>query len=324
MKRAKKINKIDEILKECQTIGISGHVKPDGDCVGSCLALYNYIVESYPEKKVEIRLMPIPEHFLFLEHADKIIHETESEKSYDLFFCLDCGDEKRLGENEKYLKNAKVTAVIDHHISNVGFADYNVIVPDASSTCEVLYDLFQDEKINSSIAACLYTGIVHDTGVFNFSCTSSKTMNIAGKLMDKGINFQKIITDTFYKKSYNQNQILGRALLESILVLDGKCVVSVVNLKEMEFFGVTGKDLDGIIDQLRITEGVECAVFIYQLDDLSYKVSMRSENYVDVSKIAVTFGGGGHLHAAGCSMEGTEHDVINNIVKEIAAQMQEN
>ena len=324
MKRVKKINKIDEIIKDYQTIGISGHIKPDGDCVGSCLALYNYILENYPDRTVDIRLMPVPEHFLFMKHADQMIHETTEDKKYDLFFCLDCGDEKRLGENAKYFQSANATAVIDHHISNIGFADDNVIVPDASSTCEVLYDLFDDEKISKTIAECLYTGIVHDTGVFNFSCTSSKTMNIAGKLMDKGINFQKIITDTFYKKSYNQNQILGRALLESLLVLDGKCIVSVVNLEEMEFFGVTGKDLDGIIDQLRITEGVECAVFIYQLGDLSYKVSMRSDSYVDVSKIAVTFGGGGHIRAAGCSMEGTEHDVINNIVKEIAAQLQEN
>ncbi len=171
------------------------------------------------------------------------------------------------------------------------------------------------------MAECLYTGIVHDTGVFKYSCTSRKTMEIAGKLMEKGIDFGGIIDNSFYKKTYIQNQILGRALLESITFFEGRCIFSAIRRNEMEFYGVDSKDLDGIIDQLRLTEGVEVAIFIYQTGAQEFKVSMRSQKVVDVSRIAAYFGGGGHVRAAGCSMNGSIHDVINNLSDEIARQL---
>jgi phosphoesterase RecJ-like protein len=146
-------------------------------------------------------------------------------------------------------------------------------------------------------------------------------MEIAGKLMEKGINFSKIIDDSFYRKTYIQNQILGRALLESITFHDSQCIFSVINKKDMEFYGVSGSDMDGIIDQLRITEGVECAIFMYETGCREYKVSLRSTADLDVSKIAVYFGGGGHKKAAGCTMAGSVHDVINNLSDQIVKQL---
>ena len=146
-------------------------------------------------------------------------------------------------------------------------------------------------------------------------------MEIAGALMEKGVNAAKIIDDSFYRKTYAQNQILGKALLGSTRILDGRCIFSVVSQKEMEFYGVDTNDLDGIIDQLRITEGVECAIFIYEKAFNEYKVSLRSNDYVDVSKVAGYFGGGGHIHAAGCTMQGHPRDVINNLTGHIEKQM---
>ena len=169
------------------------------------------------------------------------------------------------------------------------------------------------EKIDKAVAECLYTGMVHDTGVFRYSCTSPKTMRIAADLMEKGIDYTTIVDESFYEKSYLQNQILGRTLLESILILDGKCIFSYVNRKMMNFYEVTKKDLDGIIEQLRQTRGVEVAIFLYEVETQKYKVSLRSKNKVDVSKIASFFGGGGHVRAAGCTMDGTVHDIVNNI-----------
>jgi len=196
-----------------------------------------------------------------------------------------------------------------------------VVVADASSTCEVLYDQLDDGKIDKAIAECLYTGIIHDTGVFKYSCTSAHTMEIAGKLMAKGIDFGAIIDNSFYKKTYIQNQILGRALLESITFFDGKCIFSAIRENEMKFYGVEGKDMDGIIDQLRLTEGVEVAIFLYQTGAQEFKVSLRSQYIVDVSKIAAFFGGGGHVRAAGCTMSGSIHDVINNLSLHIEKQL---
>ena len=146
-------------------------------------------------------------------------------------------------------------------------------------------------------------------------------MEIAGKLMGKGIDFGAIIDNSFYRKTYIQNQILGRALLESITFFDGRCIFSAIRQSEMEFYGVDGKDMDGIIDQLRLTEGVEVAIFLYETGPQEFKVSMRSQYLVDVSRIAAFFGGGAPYEAAGCSMSGSIHDVINNLSVHIARQL---
>jgi phosphoesterase RecJ-like protein len=146
---------------------------------------------------------------------------------------------------------------------------------------------------------------------------------VASELVKFGFDFPKIIEETFYEKTYVQNQIMGRALLESILFMDGRCIVAVISKEMMNFYGVTGKDLDGIINQMRNTKGVECAIFLYELDNLEYKVSMRSGGRINVSAIAQFFGGGGHVRAAGCTVRGTAHDVINNISAQIELQYAE-
>ena len=148
-------------------------------------------------------------------------------------------------------------------------------------------------------------------------------MRIAGTLMEKGIDFTRIADVSFYTKTYRQNQIMGRTILESIMLLDGKCIVGVVSQRVMEFYGVTPKDLDGIVDQLRVTRGVEVAIFLYAVGTQEYKVSMRSNGGVDVSAVAQSFGGGGHVRAAGCTMQGSFYDVVNNLTGPIEKQLQE-
>jgi len=132
-----------------------------------------------------------------------------------------------------------------------------------------------------------------------------------------------IIDESFYQKTYVQNQVMGRVLAESILLLDGKCIIGYLKKRDMEFYGVDGKDLDGIVSQLRLTAGVEVAMFIYEVETQSFKVSLRSNGNVDVSKIAVYFGGGGHMRAAGCDLQGSVYDVINNVTEQICKQFQE-
>ena len=139
--------------------------------------------------------------------------------------------------------------------------------------------------------------------------------------MAKGINFSRIIDESFYKKTYVQNQIMGRAVLESVLFLDGKCIFSVVRKQDMDFYGVEASDLDGIVDQLRVTDGVEVAIFLHETENHVYKVSMRSNNLVNVSKVASYFGGGGHEKASGVTMTGTQQDILNNLAERIDEQL---
>lgn len=305
---------LEEILWNVNTVGISGHVRPDGDCVGSTLAVYNYIKTYYPNVEVDIYLDSIPNVFDFLQNADKICSEPTSDKVYDLFLVLDCGDADRLGNNIKYFHTAKHTVCIDHHISNQSFADDNYIIPDASSTCELVFDLMDANKITKEIAECIYTGMVHDTGVFQYSCTSAKTMNIAGQMMEKGIDYSKIVDETFYKKTYQQNRILGQALLDSKLYLDGKCILTYLTKAQMQAFECTPKQLDGIVNQLRVTKGTEVAVFLYENEDKTYKASLRANGDFNVAEIACFFGGGGHVKAAGCTMEGQIEDIIQSLL----------
>ena len=309
-------------LMQAKTVAIGGHVRPDGDCVGSCMGLYQYIKDCYKDLEVDVYLEDIPESFKkFIEATKDILHTVNEEKTYDLFIALDCGDMGRLGFSGVLFEKAKGTLCIDHHVSNQAFADENYIVPDASSTSELVYRLLEKENITTEIAECLYLGIVHDTGVFQYSCTSPETMEIAADLMRRDIRACDIIDKTFHEKTYAQNQILGRALLESFLFMDGKCIVSYITKKIMDFHCVTPKDLEGIVSQLRVTEGVEVAILLYETATREYKVSLRATGDVDVSKVAQYFGGGGHKKAAGVTMKGTVHDIINNLSEQIDKQM---
>ena len=292
---------LNKVLENVSTIAIGGHVRPDGDCVGSCVGLGQYIRENYSDKTVDIYLKDIPESFHFLKGTETILESVDDEeKVYDLFISLDCGDTDGL-EYSKTLFH---------------------IVPEASSTSELVYGLLDEEKISQNVAEALYLGIVHDTGVFQYSCAGPETFRVAANLLEKGIDGPKIIEDTFYAKSYAQNLVMGRALMESILFLNGTGIASYIRRDVMDFYGVGPKDLEGIVSQLRVTEGVEVAVFMYELKQNEFKVSLRSKEKIDVSKIAQYFGGGGHKKASGFTMAGTPFDVLNNLSKQIEAQME--
>lgn len=248
---------------------------------------------------------------------------TDGKKEYDLFIALDCGDVDRLGLSGQYFEVAKSTFCVDHHISNQSFADFNYIFPNASSTSELVYQLMDESRITKEIAECIYLGIVHDTGVFQYSCTSSKTMEIAGQLMDKGIDYSRIVDDTFYIRTFAQQQILGKALMDAELHFNGTCISSVVKRKQLEKFHVEPKDLDGIVSTLRSTAGVEAAVFVYPNENDTYKVSLRSASYMDVAQIAMEFGGGGHSRAAGVSMEGKPDEILKKVLAKMKKQLKD-
>jgi len=311
------------LIQECKNakrIGISGHVRPDGDCVGAVLSLQMYLRKCLQDAEVKVFLEKPAEIFHEIKGYDEINSEFPREEPFDVFFLLDC-DAERLGDAEKYFRAAGKTVNIDHHISNPGAADVNYIKPEVGSTSELIYDLIDPEKLDRDIAMAIYIGIIHDTGVFQYSNTTPATLVKGAKLISYGFDFSRIILETFYQKTYIQSHIMGRALLESIRFLDNRCIVSALDKKTMDFYEVGPKDLDGIVNQLRNIKGIQCAVFMYQIRSQEYKVSLRSDETVNVAEVASKFGGGGHARAAGCIMHGTFHDCVNNLSLHIEKQL---
>ncbi|MCR5234978.1 MAG: bifunctional oligoribonuclease/PAP phosphatase NrnA [Lachnospiraceae bacterium] len=317
---------IDNLLKEIgnpDTIGITGHVRPDGDCVGAVLGMYAYLSNVYKDAKIRIFLEKPAEMYSFLKGYDQIDESFAYPGQFDVFICLDSGDIDRIEKADKLFLGARKSICIDHHVSNSGFGDVFHVEPEASSTCEILTRLFEDEYMDTEVARALYTGIAHDTGVFRYSCTGPDTFIALSKLVKYDFDGSKITDETFYQKTYMQNQLLGRSLLESILFMEGKCIASSIDRRAMDFYGATGKDLDGIVNQLQITKGVEVAIFMHEIGTLEYKVSLRSNGKVNVADVASYFGGGGHVRAAGCTMNGTFYDVLNNLSLHIEKQLKD-
>ena len=314
------------LLEECRNavrIGISGHERPDGDCVGSCLGLQQYLRNCFPQAEVRVFLEKPAEIFRELTGFEEIDSEFPDEEPFDVFFVLDSGVE-RTGAAVKYVEAAGKTINIDHHVSNQGSCQINYIKPEVGSTSELIYDLMEKDRIEKATAMAIYVGMIHDTGVFQYSNTTPDTLRKGAELIAFGFDFPRLIQETFYQKTYVQAQIMGRALMESIRFMNNTCIVSVVYKKNMDFYDVEPSDLDGIVNQLRNIEGISCAIFMYQTDVQEFKVSMRSDEKVNVAEVAMHFGGGGHARAAGCTMRGNFYDCINNLSLHISEQMKEN
>lgn len=308
-------------IEKAESIVLLGHTRPDGDCVGSCLGVYNYLLDNYPEKTVDVYLGQFKQEFMFLRGASQILHEKQ-DRVYDLCISLDSGDLERHGAFEEYFHSAKRTMCIDHHISNMGFGDVCFLKTECSATAEVLFTLFEEDKIRMECAECLYLGIVHDTGVFKYNNTTRQTMEIAGILIEKGARSPLVIDGTFYKKTFKQNKMLAKALDAAFLMFDGKVIVSCLEKEVFDKNAATNLDTDGIVDALRITDGVECALWMYEYPKKGiFKCSLRSNEIVNVNLIAGALGGGGHIRASGCEIKGNKDTIILKITDMIMEQL---
>lgn len=310
-----------KLIEAADTISILGHMRPDGDCIGSLLSLYNYITENYKGKTVHVYADKFSNDFKFLNGAKKIKHSLKDKFHYDLSISVDSSDTDRHGDFAEVFSTAITTVCLDHHVSNTGFGDYCYVDADASSCCEVITDMLDMDKISKNTAECLYLGMVHDTGVFKYSSTRRKTMEAAGRLIEKGVDTAYIIDETFYKKSYKQNLLMARCILESNLHFEGKVISGFISKEMFKEFGCTTMDTEGIVEQLRLTEGVEVAVFVYQLTKKTYKFSLRAKNYVDVSTIATSFGGGGHIRAAGFETDMPLEEAMEKVLELVKEQL---
>jgi len=306
------ITAIQTIMHTKNCFVITGHVNPDEDAVGACLGLGMWLENMGKDVKVILeshvsRINIIPgRHLLFNGN----IRELNTE----VFICLDCASPTRIGDARILLDKAGCTVCIDHHITNIGFAQYNYIDSAASSTSEMVFRLIGAEAArNKNIASAIYAGIVTDTGGFRFGATSSNTLRAAGQLIDAGIPFTDIYTQLQHMHTFTEAKLLGRVLENCQRCCNERVIYACVSKNMMDDINAGPKDLDGVVEYLLNTSGVDAAVLIYYRNDSEYKVSLRSRR-IDVGKIAEMLGGGGHTMAAGCNIPGDIDQVKEKIL----------
>ncbi len=288
-----------DIIANANVVHISGHTNPDGDAIGSCLALGTALEKAGKEVFVLLEEYGGKYDSIPNKHLVK-----PADKKADLFIALDCGDAERLGDAYHWFLQADATVNIDHHISNTHYGQYNFVRGDASSTSELVYEFLEGNyPIDKQMAEALYTGLIYDTGAFRHSSTSPRTMEIAAELMKKDIPFTKIYNLYFDSRSFSALKLMGQALQNATLYFDKKVILATMTKAEMQACGGDAKELDAIVNYLKGVEGVCVACFLYEKAENVIKASFRGEDGYDVCALAQTFGGGGHIKAAGCAIE---------------------
>lgn len=309
---------IIDYIKAADKILIVGHVKPDGDCLGSGLALYN-VCEKY-SKSIDILFdSPFPPHYNFLPKAEVV--NVQKYKDYDLLITVDCADETRLGKYVGYLKLPK-SINIDHHMTNNNFAKVNFVERKACSTCEIVYDLLRPlNEITDAIANLLFIGISTDTGHFMHSNTSSKVMRVAAELLEYKVDGNKLANNIYKNNTINKTKLIARAIDSMRMFHDNEVCIIVVTLDMLKQCGCDFSDTEGLIDYAMSIDTVKVASCIAEQNRPIFKVSFRSKGQ-DVAASAGIFGGGGHKLAAGCVVSGFLEDVVSKVLKSITDGME--
>lgn len=323
------INNIDNIIDYINGgnyFVVTSHVSPDGDNIGSTLSMYYYL-KSLGKEVSYVLDDSLPLNLRFLTQDVNIIRSSDFNMENYSIIALDCGDRARICVSDEIKDNAKTIICIDHHASNDAYGDINYIDIDASSTCELVYNYlvrynerFNNNVIDEKVATALYTGLVTDTGNFSYSNTHPSSFEMAKELMLAGAKRNDVIQNVFQSNPYNYYKLLGEAL--NTLDIVNQNVASIMITKEMlRDNSISFNDVDGITSYTRDIQGVEVGILLKEKKENEIKVSLRSKNYVDVSEIAKSFGGGGHVRAAGCtindSIENAKKRVLEAVLKSI-------
>ena len=315
-------------LAGASTIGITAHEKPDGDAVGSCLALAMYLDALFAKENRDVRidvfLDPYPDNLKKHIPGTRFLCEKEKadKTSYDVFIIMD-SSVVRTGEViEKAAKKAGKRINIDHHVTNEGGSDVCEIDATASSSSEVLYRLMEKPLVNREIAQALYVGLVTDTGCFKYSNTSPATLRMGAELIAFGFDFPAIVQETFFERTYLQQKILGKVLTESSLQLDDRLIIGKLSHAEMQELGARKEDIEGVSSDLKLTTGTNCAIFFYENEKDSWRISLRSDEKVNVAAVAEHFAGGGHARAAGCRAKGRPEEFLPELIRLVEAELE--
>lgn len=309
------LDKIKEEIEKANKIVILTHESPDGDAIGSSLAMYNALKQI--NKEVDLIIPEYPETFSFLECADEIKTETDI-KNYDLAIALDAADIKRLNGFAQYFEDAKVTINIDHHGSNKMFADYNFVNPDAPACCQILIQVLQFLGVNitKEIGTCLIAGIITDTGGFKHAGTSKETFEFTSWLLSIGVNVSDVYRRVMEIRTKGNFALMKLAINRLELLEDGKIAFTYITKEDEEKVNAKNGDHDGLVDIGRTIEGVEVSVLLREADGF-FKGSLRSNEYVNVSDVCMMFGGGGHIRAAGCSIHLPLNEAKEKLINEV-------
>lgn len=309
----------EAIIKESKKILIISHVNPDGDALGSTFALYKAIYNRFKKQADLCALTYVSPVYKFLPNFELAKQSFNKSLIYDLVITVDVADLDRLGEMKILFEKAKATINIDHHKTNKNFGNYNYIVPSASSTGEVLYEMFKNSgwEIDTEIAACLYTAILTDTGGFRFDNTTENVFKVTADLVKAGANPSEIFTNCYESKSKNfvlfQNYCVGKTVFSE----DNKIAYTTVYKRDYEKYNAKDDFTEGLAEQLRAIETTDIAFVVKEIEPNKIcKVSMRSKVY-DVAQICSSFGGGGHSKAAGCTIKSSVEGTVKRILDEI-------
>ncbi|MDD2585209.1 MAG: bifunctional oligoribonuclease/PAP phosphatase NrnA [Syntrophomonadaceae bacterium] len=313
------MNSIAEIADQLTKRGkftLTGHAIPDGDCIGSLLALYMFLKQL--QKDVQVVLQdPLPPQYQYLNCADQVKLPEQLSGSLGTVIFLDCSDEQRVGEHlvDKLVEN-QGTINIDHHATNEFFGDYNYVNPVAAATAEIIYNILQElnANITPEMADALYAGIIMDTGKFLNTNTTAETMKIAGGLLDKGADVDKARIQLFESKLWGEMLVLRQGLQNLEISDDGKYAWIKLTYQEVKDIGGLDLHPEGIINYTRMIKGVEVGVLFRETSPGVVKIGFRSRGKVDVAALAKGFGGGGHKLAAGASRQGNLEEVCNMVI----------
>ena len=310
---------LDDILNEIQIaekIVILTHEAPDGDAIGSSLAMKLALRQL--GKECDVIVPEYSKLFSFLPGAKEMMQES-SIKEYDLAIALDCGDLKRLKSGEEYFETAKRKVQIDHHGSNTMFGDLNFVNPASPACCEILVEMFGYYGINidKDMGTCLVAGIITDTGGFRYPKTSAETFEFTAELLQKGVNVSDIYKRVQDTKTRANFELTKLVIDRMELLEDGKVTFTYITQEDSKKIGAEVGDHEGLVEIGRDIEGVEVSIFIREKEDGTFKASLRSNSYVNVADICLLFGGGGHQMAAGCVIKDDKDVVKEKLLKEI-------
>lgn len=313
------LDNIIEKINQAKQIGIFTHISPDGDAIGSSLAFYLGLTQL--KKNVEIITDEFSKCFNFLPEVEKI--KKEGTQNYDLAIALDCATKGRLYDPNSCFDKSIFTIAIDHHASNTYFAKLNYVEGNSPATCKTLIKVFKrlGITITREIGECLIAGIITDSGGFRYNTVDDETFEFAATMLDTGVNISNIYYRTFDVKSRSQFLLSSLATSRIKFYANDRIALTYITKKDMKKAKAQTGDHEGIVDVGRNIEGVEVSIFLREVEENFYRVSLRSNDYIDVSEIANLFGGGGHTKAAGCDIHDSLEIAIKKMVKETSKKL---
>lgn len=309
---------LDDIIKSSGKILLLSHMNPDGDTLGSMCALYSMIYKRF-KKKADMNVVSnVPLNYKFLPNINLAQRYYDKSLVYDLVITLDVAAIDRVMDSKIFFDKAKCAINIDHHKTNPGFGDFQLIEPEASSCGEVLYNYFQANgwELTKDAAICLYTAIMTDTGNFRFENTSANVFRAAANLVEAGANPNYIYKQCYETKTKNFVMFQNYCVNKAVFLEDNKIAYTTVYKKDLEKFSAGDDYTDGIAETLRAIDSTEVSFVVKEVDTKLTKVSMRSKK-VDVAEVCAKFGGGGHTFAAGCTIKAGIEDSIKKLLNEI-------